>query len=65
MPLMDTKTVIEKIGGVRATAELCGVSHQAVYQWRRVPPQHVLKICKVIKCEPQQIRPDVFGEVAA
>jgi DNA-binding transcriptional regulator YdaS (Cro superfamily) len=43
-------------------AALCNVSRQAVSDWRRVPPNYVLRIAPLIGMTPQAIRPDVFGK---
>lgn len=41
-------------------AEACGIDKAAVYQWKRVPPQWVNVVAKIIKKRPEQIRPDIF-----
>lgn len=47
--------------GLRAEiARACGITRQAVHQWKRVPPQQVLTVAEIIELTPEQIRPDVF-----
>jgi DNA-binding transcriptional regulator YdaS (Cro superfamily) len=41
-------------------AEACGIVRQAVYQWKKVPVQHVHKVAKVIGMTAEEIRPDIF-----
>ena len=63
---MDVKKIIADLGGAQKVAALVGVSFQAVYQWKKVPAEHVLKISKALGVSPKKIRPDVFDpEVAA
>lgn len=44
-------------------ARLCGVSPQAVNQWRTkgVPAEHVRVICDTYKMRPHEIRPDLYA----
>jgi hypothetical protein len=41
-------------------ARACGIAPQAVYQWRRVPPQWVQIVADITKWRPEDIRPDIF-----
>ena len=41
-------------------ARACGIERQAVYQWKRVPPQQVFTVAYILGLTPEQIRPDVF-----
>ena len=41
-------------------ARACGISRQAINQWKRVPPQQVLTVATIMGLTPEQIRPDVF-----
>lgn len=51
---MDTKQIIEKLGGTAETARLCEVTMAAVSQWRENGiPKTQLKFLKLA-------RPDVF-----
>ena len=43
-------------------AQACKVSRQAIDDWSKVPPQHVVTVATIIKMTPQEIRPDVFRE---
>lgn len=59
---MDVKELINKAGGARKVAEMCGVSHQAVYNWVNIPAPHVLRFSRLLDIPPETIRPDVFCE---
>lgn len=48
---MDTKTAIEKAGGIVALAALLGISRQAVYQWPEQVPEARLWQLRVLKPE--------------
>jgi hypothetical protein len=41
-------------------ARACGISAQAVHQWKLVPPQWVMVVSDMIKIAPDVIRPDIF-----
>ncbi|MDC7784810.1 Cro/CI family transcriptional regulator [Rhodoplanes sp. TEM] len=41
-------------------AKALGIGRQAVYQWRRVPPERVLTVSEVTGLPPHQIRPDLY-----
>lgn len=48
---MNTKTAIEKAGGIKQLAELLGISRPAISQWgENVPPMRVFQL-KAIKPE--------------
>ena len=57
---MKVETIIKKAGGAQAVAKALKLHRQTVYQWKRVPAHHVLKMAKLSGLEPKQIRPDVF-----
>ena len=46
--------------GYRLAAEL-GLSHQAIYNWRRVPVHHVRRVAELTGLSREQIRPDIFA----
>lgn len=54
-----------RLAGSRAAlARLAGVSRQAAYKWREIPPEHCLRLESGLKGELNryEMRPDVFGE---
>lgn len=55
------KSAIKKAKTV-AIARVCGVSPQAVSQWRVAPADHVIKIAGATGFEitPHQLRPDLY-----
>lgn len=50
----------EKIGGVRALAERLGIHRVAVYQWRRVPENHVRAVADMTGIAKKRLRPDLY-----
>lgn len=64
---MNIKDLTKGILTVRAVADLCGITVQAVYKWEnagRIPAEH----CRAIEESTNgqvtryDLRPDVFGE---
>lgn len=43
-------------------AQDLNITKQAVYQWRKVPPERVLDIERITGIPREELRPDVFGE---
>jgi DNA-binding transcriptional regulator YdaS (Cro superfamily) len=37
-----------------------GLTNQAIQQWKRVPPEHVMSIAAILDMRPEDIRPDIF-----
>ncbi len=54
--------IIEGGGGVLQLASKCGVSHQAVYKWRRtgIPPKRVLLLERLSGVSRHDQRPDLY-----
>lgn len=50
-----------RVGGVEALAAYLGVSRQAIYQWKRVPAERVLRVERVTGVSRYDLRPDIFG----
>jgi pyruvate kinase len=62
LPDLDkTMTKIRTTRGLPTeVARACGIHRAAVYQWKRVPPQWVNKVAKLLDITPERIRPDIF-----
>ena len=56
------RLIFAKPGFASVIARHLGVSHQNVAAWNKVPAHHVLNIAPLIEMDPQEIRPDIFGE---
>jgi len=41
-------------------ARKLGLTYQAVQQWKRVPPEHVMSVSAILDIKPEDIRPDIF-----
>jgi DNA-binding transcriptional regulator YdaS (Cro superfamily) len=54
------KEVIRIAGGVVPLARTLGVTHQSVYQWKRIPLQHVFAIEELTDISREYLRPDVY-----
>ena len=65
---MDLFVFFKQLGGQHAVARAVGLRPQAVNYWvrvNRVPPQHVVTICRFAKklgidVQPGALRPDIF-----
>jgi len=57
----DFRQALKENGGVNALATAIGVSHQAISQWREVPPKRVLAVEKAWGISRHIIRPDICG----
>jgi len=44
---MDKNAAIKFAGGARRLAELLGISTQAVYKWREIPPDRVAHLRRI------------------
>lgn len=62
--MKDLKEIVSAFGGPGKVAEICGVKSQAVSQWKKVPPNHVLKLEEAGELTRHDLRPDIFGEAA-
>lgn len=54
----------ELAGSRAALARIAGVSKQAAYKWRAIPPEHCRKIEAALdaRLTRYEMRPDIFGE---
>jgi DNA-binding transcriptional regulator YdaS (Cro superfamily) len=55
-----TKFAIEKAGGAKALGKALGISHQAIGQWRQVPPLRVIQIETLTGVHRSDLRPDLY-----
>lgn len=57
----------EAVGGFPKLASLIGVTRQAIYQWDRIPAERVIAIENATggKVTRHELRPDLFGDIAA
>lgn len=60
--MIDIKDIAEKAGGVVALSLALGLSRAAASQWKEVPTDRVLDVCRAIDWAytPNQIRPDIY-----
>jgi DNA-binding transcriptional regulator YdaS (Cro superfamily) len=49
-------------GGGAAIARALGISRQAIYQWRRVPPERVIELERLSGVPRSELRPDLYPE---
>ncbi len=60
--MMDIQNELGKERGLRIRiAQECKITHGAVYQWRSVPPEHVLTVERMTGIPRTKLRPDIFG----
>ncbi len=62
--MTDITQIIKQAGGVTALADKLGISYQAIQQWQRVPPKHVLTIEALTGVSRYDMRPDIYGDAA-
>ena len=67
---MDIESIMSAIrerhpdrGPASLIAERCGVSRQAVAQWRVVPPANMQAVAELAGKTPADLRPDLFKRV--
>lgn len=53
--------VIEAAGGITKLAGALGIRHTAIYSWKQVPAERVLKVEEVTGISRHALRPDVYG----
>ncbi len=58
--VVAAELAISKAGGGAALASALNLTRQAVYQWRLVPPQHVLDVEKLSGVSRHDLRPDLY-----
>jgi DNA-binding transcriptional regulator YdaS (Cro superfamily) len=46
-------------------AGACKITHSAVWQWERVPAEHVLTVEGLTGISRHELRPDIFGPAEA
>jgi DNA-binding transcriptional regulator YdaS (Cro superfamily) len=56
---MSIKALLERCGGPAAVGRACGVSSQAVSQWRQIPEVHCAAIERACEVPCEQLRPDL------
>jgi DNA-binding transcriptional regulator YdaS (Cro superfamily) len=52
---------IARMGSLQALADAIGLKHrQAVWKWRRIPPNHVIAVERVTGIPRERLRPDLY-----
>ncbi|QNT77592.1 YdaS family helix-turn-helix protein [Entomobacter blattae] len=61
--MISVSELIEKAGGVVTVARAVNRTHPAIIKWKKgkVPSIHVLTLAKMAGVNPEEVRPDVFG----
>lgn len=52
---------IKLAGGLAALGRELDISRQAVFAWKKCPPEHVLKVEKATGVPRYELRPDLYG----
>lgn len=60
-----TVEAVREAGGGAALGRALGLTRQAIYQWAKVPPEHVLKVESLTGVSRHRLRPDLYPEEAA
>ena len=59
---MDINDIVKLAGGAQELASRLGIRHQAIYQWRHVPPERVIEVAKLTGLRPYDLRPDLYPD---
>ena len=51
---------VTKVGTVSELARQLGIRHPALYKWRQVPAERVLKLEQITGISRHDIRPDIY-----
>jgi DNA-binding transcriptional regulator YdaS (Cro superfamily) len=54
------RLAIEAAGGERALARLLGISHAAIWGWRRVPAKRIIQIEAATVVPRERLRPELY-----
>lgn len=60
MDTLSLSEIIAAAGGVPKLAAIAGCSHQAVYRWRQVPAERVIRVAAALDIPRERIRPDIY-----
>ena len=58
------KQAVRAAGGGVVLARHLHLRRQAIYQWRRVPAEHVLKVERFTRIPRHKLRPDLYPDPA-
>lgn len=56
------KKAIKQAGGPVKVSKLLGISHQAIGQWKLIPPKWVIKIEEISGISRNELRPDIYPD---
>lgn len=63
--MIDLQTALSEPKGIRLKiAKQCGITHGAVWQWKRVPAERVIDVERVTGIPRHLLRPDIFPNPA-
>lgn len=63
--MLDLQQALSEPKGIRLKiADACGISHGAVWQWRKVPATRVLIVERITGIPRHMLRPDIFPNPA-
>lgn len=60
-----TKRAIDAAGGAAKLGTALGITRQAVEDWDKVPPKHVLRVEQLSGVSRYLLRPDIYGDPPA
>lgn len=55
-----TKKAIKNAGGGAKLASVLNLKRQAIYQWQRVPAEHVATVEQITGIPRHELRPDLY-----
>lgn len=60
-----TTWIAAERGRLTDLAAACGITHSAIYQWKKVPAEHVRKVGEFTGIPLADLRPDLFAGLEA
>lgn len=57
---MDILELVKRAGGTTKLAAALGITKNAPYQWRKIPPKHVPEISRIFNIPRHELRGDLW-----
>jgi len=58
--LTEIKNVCAQGGGVPTVAKQLGITRHAIYQWKEIPPKHLIALEKITGVPRAEMRRDLY-----
>lgn len=62
--MINIQEVFQQQRGLRSkVAQALGITHGAVSQWKKVPPERVIEVEHLTGISRYELRPDIYGKM--